>query len=89
MAKYYFVLQWPDRKHDDRHGTMLPDDRAARAYAERVVRELIEAGGYDDPNLTMVVTNAAPDRLFNSVRLRRAAAVEPVRLAGVSYPQAL
>jgi hypothetical protein len=59
MAKYYFVLQWADREHDDPHGTSLPDDRAARGYAERIVRELKEAGGYDEPDLAMVVKTGA------------------------------
>jgi hypothetical protein len=28
---------------------LLPDDAAALGYAGRIVRELKEAGGYDDP----------------------------------------
>jgi len=57
LALYFFILRWPDREHDDAHGTPLPDDDAARSYARRVIRELKEGGGYDDPGLTMVVKN--------------------------------
>jgi hypothetical protein len=56
MPKYFFTIKWPDKVHDDEGGTHLPDDEAARAYAERVIRELKKAGGYDDPRLMMVVT---------------------------------
>lgn len=65
MSKYHFILRRADRRHDDRHGTVLPDDRTARDYAERIVRELKEAGGYDDPNLTMVVVNVGRQIVFS------------------------
>jgi len=66
VPRYFFILQWDAaRSHDDATGTMLPNDQAARSYAERVVRELKEAGGYDDPGLTMVVKNAAGRTVFS------------------------
>jgi hypothetical protein len=62
IARYFFVLEYgPNERHDDTFGTALPDDKAAFAYAERVVGELKEAGGYDDPDLKMVVKNSAGD----------------------------
>jgi hypothetical protein len=66
MPRYYFILQWDSREHDDPHGTALPNDQAARDYAERIIRELKEAGGYDDEDLAMVVKNAA-DRIVFSI----------------------
>jgi hypothetical protein len=64
LPRYYFVIQWPDREHGDNHGTVLPDDAAARNYAERVIRELKESGGYDDPGLSMIVRNEAGKQIF-------------------------
>ena len=34
---------------------MLPDDGAAVIYANRIIGELKEAGGYDDPGLVMII----------------------------------
>ena len=59
MARYHFVLQGDGENHDDRSGTLLPNDDAALAYAKRIVRELKEAGGYDRPSLKMIVKNSA------------------------------
>jgi len=84
MPKYYFILQWADRRHDDAHGTTLPDDAAARGYAERIIRELKEAGGYDDAGLTMVVADAARKTVFaiafadTALPAAAAAAIKPV-----------
>jgi hypothetical protein len=44
--------------HDDRRGTLLPNDDAALTYAKRIVRELKESGGYDNPDLKMIVKNS-------------------------------
>jgi len=65
VPKYYFILQWADRRHDDPHGTLLPDDGAALGYAERIIGELQEAGGYDEPGLAMVVKTAAGRIVFS------------------------
>jgi hypothetical protein len=54
MPRYHFHIRWTDRKNDDETGMLLADDAAARDYAERVIREIKEADGYD-PGLTMVV----------------------------------
>lgn len=55
--RYFFSLQWADRLHDDLDGTPLPSDADALAYAKRIIRELKEAGGYDDPGIKMIVKN--------------------------------
>jgi hypothetical protein len=44
--------------YEDHSGTLLPDDNAALAHAKRIIRELKDAGGYDDPNLKMIVKNS-------------------------------
>jgi hypothetical protein len=43
---------------------LLPDDASARTYAEHVIRELKEDGGYDDPELCMIVRNEAGTQIF-------------------------
>jgi len=43
----------------------LPSDQDARAHAKRVIRELKEAGGFDDPALKMSVK----DEMGNTVCL--------------------
>jgi hypothetical protein len=56
MPRYFFVLHGPDgEQHDDAHGTDFADSSGARAYAERIIRELKNAGGYDDPDWIMVI----------------------------------
>jgi hypothetical protein len=58
MPRYCFILRWPDwRQHRDDEGTDLPNDAAARDYAHRMIRELKEGGGYDEPGLEMVITD--------------------------------
>jgi hypothetical protein len=54
-ARYFFVIRWPDHNDDDAEGTLFLSKSAALAYAERIIRELKEAGGYDEPGLTMIV----------------------------------
>jgi len=55
--RYFFVIRWPDHDDDDAEGTLFLSRSAALAYAERIIRELKEAGGYDEPGL-MVVQDA-------------------------------
>jgi len=55
--RYFFVIRWPDRDDDDEEGTLFLSRSAALAYGERIVRELKEAGGYDDDGLTLIVQN--------------------------------
>ncbi len=64
MTRYFFVLEGLGDTHDDRVGTLLPDDGAAEAYARRIIRELKEAGGYDDPRLAMIVLSELRQALF-------------------------
>jgi hypothetical protein len=59
--RYFFVLQGVDWQHTDPHGTLLWSDADALAYARRIVRELREAGGYDDPQLKLIVRNSKDD----------------------------
>jgi hypothetical protein len=43
----------------------MPNDEAALAYACRIIRELMEAGGYRDPSLTMIVRNSAGKTVYS------------------------
>jgi hypothetical protein len=65
MPRYFFVIDGDDVTDRDDDGTQLPHPEAARRYARRVIRELREAGGYDDPNLAMFVKDANGDILFS------------------------
>jgi hypothetical protein len=55
MTRYFFIIRW---ESDDPEGTLLPSESAARLYANRIIRELKDAGGYDDPGLMMIVEDA-------------------------------
>lgn len=64
MPRYFFVLRGPDdEKHDDLVGTELPDKSGAVAYARKIVSELKEAGGYDDPGWILIVKDETGDRI--------------------------
>lgn len=65
MFPYYFDVRGYGDIHDDRGGTLMPNDEAALAYARRIIRELREADGYDDPGLTMVVRNCAGKTVYS------------------------
>ena len=51
LLRYFFSVRWPDHEDDDTNGTLLSDEAAALGYADRLVRELKEGGGYNDPGL--------------------------------------
>ena len=56
MPRYFFILRVPgELDRDDPDGTDLPHDAGALDHAKRIIRELKQAEGYDDPNLTMIV----------------------------------
>lgn len=59
VPRYFFAIQWSDHEHDDNDGTSLRNDAAAVKHAYRIIRELKEAGGYDDPELKMIIKNEA------------------------------
>jgi hypothetical protein len=65
MNRYFFILKWPDREHGDPMGVDMPNDYAAFDYAQRVIRELKEAGAYeDDIGLTLMVRNGTDKTIF-------------------------
>jgi hypothetical protein len=55
FQRYFFGLRWSDHEDDDANGTLLSDDAAALNYADRLIRQLKDAGGYSDPNLMVIV----------------------------------
>ena len=56
-TRYFFVIRWPDRDDDDEEGTLFLSQSAALAYGRRIVKELKEAGGYDEDGLALIVQN--------------------------------
>jgi hypothetical protein len=55
FQRYFFDLRWSDHEDDDANGTLLADDAAALNYADRLIRQLKDAGDYSDPNLMVIV----------------------------------
>ena len=55
MPRYHFTIKGDTINRGDPDGTQLDDDAAAETRALRVIRELKQGGGYDDPGLTMVI----------------------------------
>ncbi len=67
MPRYYFHIEGPghdDHVGHDPNGTDFPTDTSAFDYAKRIIRELREAGGYDDPGLTMLVKSESGNTIF-------------------------
>lgn len=64
LQRYYFIIRYSGREYGDDEGAALPDDVAARAYALRVVRELIQDGGCDDAGLRVIVMDETGRRIF-------------------------
>jgi len=48
MPRYFFVLEGRDEEYGDSAGTVLADKNGALAFAERIMHELKDAGGYDE-----------------------------------------
>jgi hypothetical protein len=48
MPRYFFVLEGRDEEYGDSAGTVLSDKDSALAFGERIMRELKDAGGYDE-----------------------------------------
>ena len=64
MPRYHFSVRFSDYLDEDEEGTWLPHDRAARDYASRIVAQLKEGGGYDDPEITMIVADGSGREVF-------------------------
>ena len=58
----FFDLRFPDRTDDDEGGAVFTGDGAAVIYANRIIGELKEAGGYDEPGLLMIVIKQASQK---------------------------
>jgi hypothetical protein len=66
VERYFFVIRWPDQEeHEDPSGTRLPSEAAARTLAVRIIRELKEGGGYDDPGFVMIVKDSCGKTAFS------------------------
>jgi hypothetical protein len=65
MPRYFFVIEGGDFHDSDDDGTQLDHPEAARLYAKQVIRDLRDAGGYDDPSLAMFVKDGDGEVLFS------------------------
>jgi len=60
MPQYSFLIQPPDTETvGDPHVPSLPNLDAARTYAERSIRKLLEDGEYQHPGPMMMVMDEA------------------------------
>jgi uncharacterized protein DUF6894 len=64
LQRYYFIICYSGHEYGDGEGAALPDEAAARAYALRVVRELIQDGGCDDTGLRVIVVDETGRQVF-------------------------
>jgi hypothetical protein len=65
LFPYYFDIRSYGEQLDYRGGTLMADDDAALAYARRMITELRQAGGYNDPALTLIVRNSAGKTVYS------------------------
>jgi hypothetical protein len=67
QSRYFFNLDGPgkDDSYTDRVGTHLATDDVALAHAKVLIRDLKEAGGYDDPAWYMLVKDQNGDIVFS------------------------
>jgi hypothetical protein len=65
VPRYFFNIRSLDRENSDRLGTSLPDDAAALDHAVRIIRDLRQEGGHEDPGLMMIVRNEIPKTVLS------------------------
>jgi hypothetical protein len=71
LQRYFFIIRFGDgREHGDDDGTVFANDGAARKYAMRIISELIDGGGCDDPGLSMIVKDAAERQIATPAKDR-------------------
>jgi hypothetical protein len=63
MPRYFFVIEGDDHPDSGDDGTQLDHPEAARLHAKRIIRELRDAGGYDDPSLALFVKDTSGEVL--------------------------
>ena len=72
MPQYFFDVRSTDWDYTDPDGIALPDDEAAIIYAERMIGELKEDGGYDAPDLQMLARKRCrADNFFDTVQFQK------------------
>jgi hypothetical protein len=57
VPRYFFNIRSLDHEDRDRLGKSLPDDAAALDHAVRIIRDLRQEGGHEDPGSMMIVRN--------------------------------
>jgi len=63
MPQYFFDVRSSEWDYHDPDGITRADDKAAIAYAKRMIRELKEDEGYDAPDLQMFVKDESQRRI--------------------------
>jgi hypothetical protein len=64
LPRYYFSIRWRNTTLPDPSGTSLPTNAAALEFALRSVRKLKERDKYDEPGLSLIVTNEVGEQIF-------------------------
>ena len=64
MPRYFFIVEGEHHHDSDDDGTQLDHPEAARLHAKRIIRELRDGGGYDDPRLALLVKDTTGEVLF-------------------------
>jgi hypothetical protein len=64
-ASVFFQYPVTRSRERDRLGTSLPDDAAALDHAVRIIRDLRQEGGHEDPGLMMIVRNDIPKTVLS------------------------
>jgi len=65
MPQYFFDVRSIEWDYNDPDGIPLPDDEAAIAYAERMIRELKEDDGYNAPDLQLLARSETGCTIFS------------------------
>jgi hypothetical protein len=66
LPEYSFVIRSGEQSHESPRVVELPGgDQAALDYACDLVQQLKKGGGYDDPNLVMLVRDARRRSIFS------------------------
>ena len=64
MARYFFILVYPDRAINDPRGTVLPSDQAAIGAARTIIDDLLEDAGPGQPRPIIMVRNEAGEVIY-------------------------
>jgi hypothetical protein len=64
MPRYFFVIHGKGNDGSDAWGTHLPNAADALSYPKRIIGELRDGGGFNEPGLSMSVESENGKTLF-------------------------